>query len=301
MKKILITGASGLVGTKLTNLLLCNGYNVVHLTRSNPMHPVVPTYKWDVDNGYVEESALVGINVIIHLAGANIGEEKWTVEKKKEILDSRVKSAKLLLTKIRRYNLNISTYITASAIGAYGAVTQEKVYSEEDAFAKDFLGGVCKRWEAVADEFHDLGIRVVKVRTSLVLAHSCAILEKLKPTLKYRFLPVFGTGNQYMPWIDIDDLCKFYCMAVANRNINGAYNVASPEQIRNVDFIKALAKAQKNKIYLIKISSYFLNKLLGEMSQIVINGSQVSIDKLLETGFKHDNPKFNIERYLLHY
>jgi uncharacterized protein (TIGR01777 family) len=301
MEKILITGASGLVGTRLTSLLLHRGYNVVHLVRNIPIDTVVPTYKWDIDNSYIEESALVGVDVVIHLAGANIGEEKWTEQRKLEIFNSRVKSAKLLLNKLKRNNHKITTYITASAIGAYGAFAKEKIYREEDAFANDFLGTVCKKWEAVADDFQHWGVRVVKVRTSLVLAHSCSILEKMRSLLKYRFLPVFASGNQYMPWIDIDDLCKFYIMAVENSRINGAYNVASSEQIRNVDFVNTLAKIPNHKVFVMKLPAFFLNMMIGEMSKVLISGSRVSIDRLLETGFKHDNNDFSIKRYLLTY
>ncbi len=149
MNKVLITGASGLVGSALTKYLLDNNFEVVHLSRSKKSNSPVPIFVWDIKSEYLEEGALENVNHIVHLAGAGIADQRWTEKRKQEIIDSRTKSAELLFNGIRKLYHKPDTFISASAIGYYGAITSDKIFVEEDKPAEDFQGKVCKLWEEV--------------------------------------------------------------------------------------------------------------------------------------------------------
>ena len=166
---VLITGGGGLIGKYLTSLLLKEGYSVAHLSRNIKPHLNERVFFWDPSNNIIDPAALEGIDFIIHLAGANIGEKRWTASRKNEILQSRVQSAKFLHATIAERKIPLKAFISASATGIYGSGSSSRIFNEQDPPSTDFLGSVCNQWEQAADLFSKSGIRTVKIRTAVVL------------------------------------------------------------------------------------------------------------------------------------
>jgi len=281
METVLITGGTGLVGKNLGILLRNKGYVVKTLSSK----PSEKNYFWDIDKQEIGCEALQNVDHIIHLAGANIGEKYWTKKRKKLILDSRVNSAQLLFDAVKKRAVKPKTFISASAIGYYGAFTIEKIFTEKDNAATDFLGTVCKEWELAATKFETIGLRVVKIRTAVVLSPNGGALQSILKPMKYGFGAVLGNGKQYMPWIHIDDLCEIYCKAIGDKSMSGAYNAVAPEHITNRDFTKILAQRLHKPLLLPAIPSIFFKLLLGQMSDLLLKGSRISCEKIISTGF----------------
>jgi uncharacterized protein len=282
---VLITGGSGLVGNHLTKLLLKFGIKVSHLSRSGIPFSGVTVFKWDPEKKLIDPDALKGVNCIIHLAGANIGEKRWTEKRKKEIMGSRVNSAQFLYEIIKDNPNEIETFVSASAIGYYGSITSEKVFTEEDNPASDFLGTVCSRWEETAKSFTRLGLRVVIIRTAVVLDINDSALSRLIIPAKLGMIVRTGTGKQYFPWIHFADLCNIYYKAISDYSIAGAYNAVAPEHETNDSFMRTLARVMKRPVFLPPVPSFFLKLALGEMSDVAIKGSRVSGEKIILAGY----------------
>ncbi len=290
MKNILITGGAGIVGKQLTKLLISKGYSVAVLSRTKQQDSTVKTYTWNIEKGEIEQEAIDSADYIIHLAGANIGEKRWTTERKQLILDSRVKSTQLIYSKINSSSHKLKAFISASATGYYGAVTTEYIFTETDPPASDFLGDTCKQWEASADAFQQSGIRTVKVRTGIVLSKEGGALEKLAMTVNTGFGSPIGSGKQYMPWIHIDDLCNIYLKAIEDQQMQGAYNAVSTEHTTNKEFIKTLATVLNKPCWFPNVPGILLKLLLGSMSVIVLEGSRVSSAKIIKAGYQFQYP-----------
>lgn len=290
MEKVLIAGGSGLIGQQLAKHLQNKGYAVRILGRSKDAKPTYPTYIWNIASNYIETDALQQVDYIINLAGENIGSKAWTKKRKKEILTSRTKSTKLLFKTILQNKIPLKAYITASAVGYYGAITSEKIFTEKDKHADDFLGNVCEKWETASHVIENLNIRTVQIRTGVVLTQKGGALEKMMTPIKKGFGAVLGNGNQFVPWIHIDDLCGIYEFALQNSKIEGAYNGVAPEYIEHKYFTYSLAKKLKKKIWLPAIPAFMLKLLLGEMADLVLYGSRISSEKLAKTGFQFNYP-----------
>jgi len=290
METILITGGSGLIGTHLQTLLSENGYNVRILSSRQSNN----NFYWNIEKGEIDRNAIEGVDHIIHLAGTNISEKRWTSKQKQSILDSRIKSAKLLYDTIQSLEQKPKTYISASAIGYYGAITSEHVFSETDNPASDFLGTVCEKWEQAANCFENLGLRVVKLRTSVVLTKQGGVLEKLATPTRFGFGASIGTGKQYFPWIHIDDLCEMYLKAISNKSINGSYNAVAPQHCTNREFTKTVAKVLHRPIILPAIPSIILRIAFGEMADLLLKGSRVSCQKIIDSNFRFRFPTLEL-------
>src|SRR5258708_33984710 len=221
-KKILITGASGMIGAQLTEMLLAKNYSVAHLGRKKKGN--VPSFVWDVSNGVIDKDALQQTDTIIHLAGANVASSRWTEGRKKEILESRVKSTALLFQTLKNNRHTIQTFISASAIGYYGFGEENKIFTEEDNPGNDFLAQVTRQWEEAADRFATLGIRTVKIRTGIVLSKKGGALEKMVKPIKFGIGSPLGSGKQFISWIHIDDLCGIFLKAIEDEKMSGTYN-----------------------------------------------------------------------------
>jgi uncharacterized protein (TIGR01777 family) len=295
MERVLITGGTGLIGKKLTKKLLDKGYAVSVLSRSKKNSDSIQFHCWNIENQTIDKEALLDTDYVIHLAGSGVAVKRWTAKRKKEIIDSRVNSAKLLLNNIDTKNSKIKTFISASGVNCYGTtITSEKIFTEKDSFADDFLGKVCKQWEESATKFTGLGIRVVKLRTGIVLSKNGGAFEKLVKPIKLGFGSAIGSGKQYMPWIHIDDLCEMYIHAIENTKINDAYNAVAPEHINNQSFTKKIATSLNKSIWLPKVPSLVLKLILGDMSKIITEGSRISSDKISQTGFKFKYPTLDL-------
>lgn len=286
-KNILLTGGSGFIGKKLSDLLINQGYSISILTRTERKSSAKITYyKWDIENNYIDEDSVLKADYIIHLAGEGIAEKKWSNKRKKEIIDSREKPIDLIYSVLKKHNKSLDAFVSASAVGIYGAFTSETICTEETPVADDFLGATCQKWEAATECIKSLGIRTVIIRTGLVLGKGDGFLKKLTPLFKYGFGSVIGTGKQYMPWIHIDDLCSIYYLAITDTDMNGPYNAAVTDDTTNAVFSKALANAYGHTLWLPKVPSFVIKLVMGEMSKIVLTGQRVSSQKIKKTGFK---------------
>ena len=277
MAKIVITGGTGLVGTRLTALLIERKHEVRILSR-NPKGE--NEFKWDVSKGFVDDKAIEDIDYIIHLAGAGIADKRWTKERKEVIVNSRVATANLLFDKIKEQKIALKGFISASGSNYYGAQTTEKIYKESAAVGTDFLGEVCRKWEAAAHQFKELDIPVTVLRTGVVLSKTGGALEKMRTPI----VSPLGSGNQYMAWIHIDDLCEIYIKAV-EEDLTGVYNTVSPESHTSKTFSKTLAKAIKRPYLPIAVPGFLLKLVFGELAIILLEGSRLSSDKIEEKGF----------------
>jgi uncharacterized protein (TIGR01777 family) len=277
MAKIVITGGTGLVGTRLTALLTERKHEVRILSRSPKGEN---EFKWDVSKSFVDEKAIENIDYIIHLAGAGIADKRWDKERKEVIVNSRVATANLLFEKIKEQKIALKGFISASGSNYYGAQTTEKIYKESAAVGTDFLGEVCQKWEAAAHQFKELDIPVTILRIGVVLSKTGGALEKMRTPI----VSPLGSGNQYMAWIHIDDLCEIYIKAVEERLI-GVYNTVSPESHTSKTFSKTLAKAIKRPYLPIAVPGFLLKLVFGELAVILLEGSRLSSDKLEKKGF----------------
>ena len=292
MKKVLITGGTGLIGKRLSFLLASRGYEVRILSRNDSSNSVYKTFVWNVTEQYINDSAFEGLNHIIHLAGAGIADKRWSEKRKKEIIASRVASTNLLYNTVKRLKTPLNSFISASATGYYGAVTSETIFEEKDKPAKDFLGKVCSLWEDSIFQFNEIKIRTVALRTGIVLSKDGGALKKMKTPV----ITSLGNGKQYMPWIHIDDLCELYIKAIEDQEFKGAFNAVSSEHISNLSFSKKISKIFNHPFLAIGAPSFILQIVFGEMSTIILNGSRISANKIKQAGFKF---KFeNLEKAL---
>ena len=292
MKKVLITGGTGLIGKRLSFLLASRGYEVRILSRNDSSNSVYKTFVWNVTEQYINDSAFEGLNHIIHLAGAGIADKRWSEKRKKEIIASRVASTNLLYNTVKRLKTPLSSFISASATGYYGSVTTETIFEEIDKPAKDFLGKVCSLWERSIFQFKEIKIRTVALRTGIVLSKDGGALKKMKTPV----ITALGNGKQYMPWIHIDDLCELYIKAIQDEQFKGAFNAVSSEHISNLSFSKKISKIFNHPFLAIGVPNFILQIVFGEMSTIILNGSRISANKIQQAGFKF---KFeNLEKAL---
>ena len=291
-KNILITGGTGFVGRHLTKLLVANGFSVSIMSRTKKVNTeTVFYYTWDVEKQTMEEEAVQKADFIIHLAGANIAGKPWTDQRKNEIVSSREQAAQLIYDTLQKTNTELEAFVSASAVGIYGAMNGQAICHEDMQPANDFLGLTCQKWEAAADAFEKLGIRTVKIRTGLVMGENDGFLKKLAPVFKFKLGAALGSGKQYMPWIHIDDLCRIYLEAIQNPEMRGAYNAAVSDDTTNESFSKVLAKVYGYKLWLPNVPSFLIKLVLGEMSKLLLTGRRVSDAKIKKLGFqfKHTN------------
>ena len=255
-QKVLISGGSGLVGTRLTEILLDKGYDVGHLSRQVTSNTTVETIVWDVNNMKLDFKAIEKYDYIIQLAGAGIIDKPWTKDRKKAIIDSRVKSTQLLKLAIESNSTKPKAFISASAIGFYGLETSEHTFLETDLPGKDFLAETCVLWEQSINELESLTIPLSRIRIGLVLSkHGGALKEMAKP-IKFGFGAALGSGKQYMPWIHIDDLCNLFIFCFENGK-SEIYNGVAPNQMNNNEFYKNHCKSFRQTTFITKYSKLY--------------------------------------------
>lgn len=286
MKRILVTGGTGLVGSRLCEVLTAKGYEVAILSRTKSAQSPYPTFVWDVSKGTMDPKAFEGVDALIHLAGAGIADKRWSDQRKKVILASRVHSTKLLLDTVRSLKTPLKVMISASATGYYGGMTSETIFEVSDPPANDFLGTVCQQWEEASEGFETLGIRRVVLRTGIVLSTAGGALQKMKTPM----ISPLGKGQQYMPWIHIDDLCELYCKSLEDPSFSGPYNAVTSEHHTNYSFSKALASAFKRPFLAIGVPAFLLRWIFGEMAIILLEGSRIGNSKVAQSDFKFKYP-----------
>lgn len=286
MESVLIAGGTGFIGKKIANILIQNGYEVRILSRKKNLANPNNSFVWDVEKSQIDLHAFKDIDHIINLSGANIGEKRWTKNRKELILNSRIDSTKLLFDYIKKLQIPLKTFVSASAVGYYGSIISEQILSESNPFIDDFLGNVCHQWEQEALKFNELNIRTIIIRTGIVFAKNEGAFQKIVQPIKMGFGAVLGSGKQYLPWIHEEDIAQIYVNAITNPNFNGVINAVAPQHINNRELTHKIAEKLGKKIFLPSIPSFILQLILGEMSQLVLTGSRVSSEKLKEIGYK---------------
>jgi uncharacterized protein (TIGR01777 family) len=290
METVLISGGTGLIGRQLGKKLIGKGYDVALLSRSARYDEGVNTYFWDPDKQEIDREAIINADYIIHLAGAGLGEKRWTKKRRREITDSRVKTGQLIHDKLMETKRELKAFISASAIGYYGAITSDRIFLETDPPASDFSGETCRLWEETADRFEDSGIRVVKIRQGIVLSGDGGALVKMAAPVKMGIGSAIGSGNQYLPWIHIDDLCSLFINAIEDPGLKGAFNATAPDYVTYMEFIRTLARILGKPLWIPAIPSFVMKLIFGEMAEILLKGSRVSSEKIIAAGFRFKFP-----------
>ncbi len=286
---VLITGGTGLVGTRLTELLLRKNFKVRQMLRNVSEQDIVPSFRWNLDENFWDIKAIEGVDYIVHLAGANVAEGRWTMQRKQQILESRIKGSKLIAEMVEASNGKIKGIVSASAIGYYGADNQSKLAIETDEPGTDFLANVCVQWEK---EIKNCRTKVAILRTGVVLAKEGGAIPKMLAPIKLGVGAPLGSGTQPMPWIHINDLCNMYLFAIKN-GLEESYNAAAPENVNNKELTYQLAKMVGRKILLPNVPDFVLKLMLGEMSIMLLTGVIVSPNKILEKGFEFEHPSLS--------
>lgn len=292
MKEIvLITGAGGLIARELSKQLE-NEYTVRFLTRYKKREN---EFIWDINKGMIDEKALEDVSHVIHLAGANISEKRWTDDRKKELISSRVDSAQLILKALQKNNRVLKSFISASGINYYGTKTTDKIFTEKDGPGNDFLSEVVVVWEKAADEFKEKHVaeRVVKLRTAVVLSEKDGALKKMLPTIKMGIGSPLGSGKQYMPWIHIKDICSMYEFSIKQHDMDGAFNAVAPEHTTNRELTEKIAQILKKPLFMPNVPTFALQLLFGELSDAVLKGSRASSEKIRKAGFQFEFPELD--------
>jgi hypothetical protein len=288
-KKIIVTGATGLIGIELCNALVSRGEEVTIFSRNvesaNKILGNKFNYlKWDYKNPIEWQKSLADKDAVIHLAGANLFAKRWTENYKKEILESRYISTKNLVAALRNSNSKAKVFICSSGVGYYGSRGVE-ILTEDSTSGNDFIADVVKKWEGEAMEASAFGVRTAVLRQGIVLSTKGGALAKFLPPFKFFIGGALGNGKQWFPWIHIADLIAIYLSVLDNKEISGAVNTVSPQTIRMRDFAKALGKVLRRPS-LFNVPAFALNILLGEAASTILSSQRVMPKKLTDFGFK---------------
>ncbi|TDT47432.1 hypothetical protein CLV90_1508 [Maribacter spongiicola] len=285
--KVLITGATGLVGSELVSQCHEKGYKVNYLTtRKNKIvsEDNYQGYFWNPKSGEIDAKCLDGVSVIINLAGSSIS-KRWTTSYKKEIINSRVNTLELLRnTLLANEDHTVKSLISASAIGIYPDSVSNFYTEEEAAIDDSFLGEVVAVWEKKINEFKPLGLKVAKVRIGLVMSKDGGALPEMAKPVKYYVGAAFGSGQQWQSWIHITDLAAIF-LHIAKYELKGTYNGVAPNPVTNAKLVKEIAKALDMPLILPNVPKFVMYTLLGEMAYILFASQRVSSKKIEEEGF----------------
>jgi len=287
--KVTVSGATGRVGRHLVAALKERGDEVIALSRDPDKASEqlgVQAYAWDLKHDAVPKEALADRDAVVHLAGEDVG-QRWTKEVKAEILDSREKGTRNMVHSIFETKPRPKAFICASASGFYGPRGSEPV-DEHEPPGSDWLADVTERWERQA-ETAKVGIRMVLVRTGIVLDAEGGALAKMLPFFKTGVGGPVGSGKQYVPWIHLDDLVGIYLAAIDHDRFNGAINAAAPEPVTNKQFAKALGSAL-NRPAVAPVPGFTIKLMYGEMSQLVLTGVRMVPGRAAELGYEFRHP-----------
>ena len=285
--KVLITGATGLIGTELVSLLLQNGISVNYLTTSKKKIVNELNYNgfyWSPEQGLIDENCLMGVDSIINLAGANIA-KRWTNSYKQEIIESRLLSSALLFKALKNNPNQVKQIVTSSGTSIYPN-SDTIIYDENSTQVNDsFLGNVVVKWEESTDKFASLGLKVCKLRTGIVLSSKGGALVEMLITIKLGLGSAFGSGKQIQSWIHIHDIAALYLFAIKN-DLEGVYNAVSPSPVTNQELTFTIAKVLKKPLFMPNIPKFVMKLMLGEMHELLFENRNLSAKKIKEKGFE---------------
>ena len=286
MKKIVLTGATGLIGKRIADKLIRRGDKVTIFTRSvkNAKQKISNAYdyvEWnpELNNWYQK---LEDKDAVVHLAGENVMAKRWNAEHKNNILSSRVDGTRSLVNAIGHLKNKPESFISASAIGFYG--NSEKPVNEDSAPGKDFLSEVVKAWESEASKVESCRVRRVSIRTGIVLDTNEGALVPMINQFKFFAGGPIGNGKQWFPWIHIDDIVGIFLFAIDNQKVSGALNAASPNPLRMNEFCKTLGRVM-HRPSLFKVPAFIIKILFGEAAEVLLNGAQVIPEKTIKAGY----------------
>lgn len=286
---VLISGYSGFLAKHISQTLIQAGYEVRGLSQ-NKQALSDQVFYWNVEEGDLDERALDGVNHIIHLAGAGIADQRWTNERKQLIIDSRVNSTRLLAETLKNRQQSIKTLIGASGIGYYGASAGSTIFQETDAPATDFVGECCRLWENSYLAFNDIADQSVVFRIGTVLGLDGGAIPKMLPVIKAGLGSPLGSGSQWWPWISVHDLSNLMLFAIES-SLSGTYNAVVSEHCTNRELMKNLARALNKPFWAPAVPAFVIKWMFGEMSVLFLEGSRVSNEQLIQSGFVFQYPQ----------
>lgn len=304
MANVLITGGTGLIGRHLSKMLADKGYEVTILTRSHrkPGHPHISYATWNIEKEEIDTQAISNADHIIHLAGAGVADKRWTPQRKTEIAESRTRSAALIIKALKEIPNNVNSVISASGIGWYGADTRESRqhgFTEDAPPTRHFLGEVCRLWEQSIDPVKELGKRLVKFRIGIVLSEEGGALKEFSRPLRFGFATIFGSGEQVVSWVHIDDICRMFIHAISHNTLNGVYNAVAPSPVTNKQLMLMLAKKLRGNFFIpVHIPRFALKLAVGEMSVEVLKSATINNEKIRRSGFTFLYPTLNAALHL---
>jgi len=293
MKEIvIITGAGGTLAKSVAKKLQNEGFEVLFYTSNINIVNDKNIFYWDVENKIFDKVPLDRCSHIIHLSGYSII-NKWTEKNKKKMYSSRVDAANLLFDYCKEKEINIKTFISASAIGYYG-FDSIGLKNENDLPSKDWLSKLAVDWEKSAIAFEGINSRVIQLRISLILTKSTGFLKPILLSMKLGVAPILGSRKQSFEWIHLDDLANFILFSLKNKNVSGAYNIATDKKTNQEDFLNIIKNKYSKYSLLLKIPTFVLKLLLGQRIKIVSSDIAVSVDKLKSTGFHFKYPTLDM-------
>ena len=294
MKSIGITGGTGFIGVNLTNLLIEKDYDVIVFSRkavlpASTKH--ISYVHWDPEKGTCDLLALKRVSAVVHLAGTGISDKRWTQQRKKEILNSRLKSTEFIVNQIKLNAPYCKTFIAASATSIYGPDQPGSApFTEDNPPFTDFIGSMCQQWEArslMAAGF----LHTTILRFGIVLGKAGGVLPQYGQHIDFGIMPVLGYGNQVMSWIEVNDLSRMILFALENKDVYGIYNAVSPQPVQHKTLMKAIAGANGSIKRPSPAPAFMLKILLGELSAEVLKSCTVSAKKILDAGFVFNKPE----------
>ncbi len=292
MKKVLVTGATGLIGKTLSYSLIKEGYKVIAVTRNkNSAQSQLPEgieiIECQLVNDTIKSNLIDNVDVVINLLGESIASGRWTAERKKELYNSRILTTRNL---VRSFKIAPKILISGSAIGIYGNRANEEL-SESSSFGNDFLAQLCANWEVETKKIFSLeeglNSRIINLRTGLVLSAQGGALKKMLPAFRFNMGGILGDGQQWMSWIHIDDLVRMILFLIANPDVSGAVNAVAPNPVKNSEFTEALVKALRGRRGP-TVPKLALKLLFGEMSTVLLSSQKVSSGKIQKLGFSFE-------------
>lgn len=305
MSTILITGGTGLIGSALSPMLMARGHRVIILSRggkgsaagadaempaTEAASEMPSTAHWDPYKGTIDEGAVRSADIIVHLAGAGVADKRWTARRKKEIVESRVRSSALVVKALKEIPNNVQAVISASGIGWYGpdpVVPNPRPFVETDPVDDDFLGETCRLWEGSILPVTALGKRLVIFRTGVVLSNEGGALPEFSKPVKLGVAAILGSGRQVMSWIHIEDQCRLFLHAIEDGSWSGVYNAVAPQPVNNRTLTLELARRLKGRYFVpVYVPSLLLKIVVGEMSVEVLKSATVSVERAHKGGFQ---------------
>ncbi|HOJ18673.1 MAG: TIGR01777 family protein [Ignavibacteriales bacterium] len=289
IRKIFISGATGLIGHELVKKLFNRGDEITIITRNKAKNyddfSFVSRMEQVEYNSSDELTDLIsGHDAVVHLAGTSISDKKWTPEFKKEIYDSRIHTTRLIVDAIAKTDKKPESFICASAVGFYGDRGNEPL-RESSAPGNDFLSNVCKDWETESEKVKNSGVRCVNIRTGVVLSIEGGALTKMLPTFKFFIGGGLGSGNQFFPWIHHSDEVNIFVHSIDTQSLEGPVNAVAPDSVTMNEFARSLGSILKRPSFF-NVPGFALKMIMGEGAQMITASQKVVPEKLLNSNFQ---------------